>query len=190
MAAFFSLFFMLFHTFSILVEVRGVPPLVHDHGLLLLEKLLDLLGGVAGGSILQEVAHPMYLHEGQQMVLQNLLVAFAIHGHIFRKEVKAYAFKISRETSPHHHAVGVLHRLDCVVGAVQVGADRPPHLTLDSTQHPKCALVREHQLPLLFRGPVLKLLGKSYPFLPHFIRSWGFMAADLLGSFRSFCRQC
>ncbi len=155
------------------IEIRGVPWPIHDHDILLFEKVLDLLGGVAGGSILQEVACPVDLHEWQQMVLQDLLVAFSIHGHVFWQEVKASPSNISSETSPHHHAVGVLHLLDRVVGAVPVGADRPPHLPLNGTQRSERALVLEHHLFPLFRCPVLKLLSKSNPFLPHLISYQG-----------------
>jgi hypothetical protein len=41
---------------------------------------------MAKSPILKEMSTPVIGHEGQELILQNLLVMFTIHGDILRKE--------------------------------------------------------------------------------------------------------
>ncbi len=52
-----------------------------------LQELLNPLGGMAGGTVPQEVGTPVHLHERQEVILQDLLVPFSIHCHVGGKKV-------------------------------------------------------------------------------------------------------
>ena len=71
------------------IQVLTVARPVNDLEGLLLEKLLDALGGMAGHPFLEKVSGAEPLHPGQQMVFDDLLVAFSVHRRVFGRKKRS-----------------------------------------------------------------------------------------------------
>jgi hypothetical protein len=69
---------------------------------------------MARSPILKEMGTPVNGHEGQEVILQNLLVTFTIHRDILQKEEKAPTSHSPRKTGPDHHTIRVFDGFDRV----------------------------------------------------------------------------
>ena len=68
------------------IEVKRVAWPFHNLNVGLLQVQLHLLGGVAGGPVLEEVRSLVPPHERLQMMLQAVKIAVRIYSNILRKE--------------------------------------------------------------------------------------------------------
>ncbi len=148
------------------IQIRTVPRPVNDLKWLTTKEIPDPLGGVAGDHVLQEVGGSEVVHREQQVVLENLLVPFAVHGGILLQKVNTTSSH-SRKAPPHHNGIRVLHNLRHVAGVEAVGSTGPPHLGLDGPDAPECGLVAKHDIsPILF-SPGFVRPTESQPLLLH-----------------------
>jgi hypothetical protein len=84
------------------IQIRTVPRPVNDLKWLISKEIPDPLGGMAGSSVLQEVGGSKVVHPEQQVVLENLLIPFAVHGGIFWQKVNATS-SLGTKAPPYHN---------------------------------------------------------------------------------------